>query len=365
MAPSERRLMQKALRLAERGYGRVEPNPLVGALVVQDGGVVAQGYHATYGGPHAEIVALRAAAEAARGATLYVTLEPCAHHGKTPPCTDAILEAGIRKVVFAASDPDPHASGGARVLEAAGVEVVGGLEETAARSLNAPFFHLHERGGCYAVLKLAMTLDGKLSRRRGEPTRITGPAARRAVHRLRGGFDGILVGIGTVLADDPSLTVRGVPAPRAAPNRIVLDTQARLPLEARLLADAESAPVWVFTSHEAPRVRTEALEARGARVFQVPASTDALDVRAVVDRLAEHGVRRVLCEGGARVAVSFLSADVIERLHLFFAPRIFGTGVDAFPFTRAADAPDGWRLMRTRRYGHDVLLTLDRDRNEA
>lgn len=355
--------MRCALRLAERGWGRVEPNPMVGALVVRDGNVIGEGYHAEHGGPHAEIMALRAAGKAARGATLYVTLEPCAHYGKTPPCTDAIVRAGVRRVVFAASDPSTQAAGGAPALEEAGIAVVGGVEAPAARAQNAPFFHWHEQTRGYVALKLAMTLDAKLSRDPGEQTRITGPAAQRAVHRLRAGFDGILVGIGTVLADDPLLTVRAGTPPRVPPHRVVLDTDARLPVDARLTSSAAAGPpVWVFTSDSANATRTRALEARGVRVVRVPAASGTLDVNAVLDRLLEAGVHRVLCEGGGRVAASMLAADMVERMYLFYAPSIFGTGVDAFPFERPAAITDGWRLYRTRRYRQDVLLTLDRQR---
>ncbi|MGH9161272.1 MAG: RibD family protein, partial [Vicinamibacteraceae bacterium] len=213
------------------------------------------------------------------------------------------------------------------------------------------------------ALKLALTLDAKLSRAPGERTQITGPAAQRAVHRQRAGFDAILVGIGTVLADDPLLTVRTAPAPRVAPRRIVLDTEARLPLDARLTSSAASGPpVWVFTSGSADTTRTQALEARGVRVLRVPATAGTLDLRAVLDTLAEEGVQDVLCEGGGQVAASLLAADLVERMHLFYAPLIFGTGVDAFPFGRPATFGDRWRPCRTRRYGRDVLLTLDRAR---
>jgi diaminohydroxyphosphoribosylaminopyrimidine deaminase/5-amino-6-(5-phosphoribosylamino)uracil reductase len=353
--------MRKALRLAERGWGRVQPNPLVGALVVREGEIVAEGYHAEFGGPHAEVAALRAAGERARGATLYVTLEPCAHRGKTPPCTEAIVRAGIARVAFAASDPHTAAQGGALRLAAHGIEVEGGVEEAAARELNAPFFHQHERGGPYVALKLALTLDARVSRRVGERTRITGDSSARAVQYLRAGFGAIMVGMGTVLADDPLLTVRGRVRPRVPPARIILDATARLPVESRLVATTDEAPVWIFCAETADRARTDLLEQRGVRIFRVPDRSGEVALEAVLHVLSDAGIQSLLCEGGARVAVSLLRSALVQRLYLFYAPRVFGkSAVDAFPFEDAESAAAQWRLARSRRYGDDVLLTLDR-----
>ncbi len=211
--------MRRALELAARGWGRVAPNPLVGAVVARGGEVVGEGWHTGYGRPHAEVEALRVAGEAARGATLYVTLEPCAHHGKTPPCTDAILAAGVRRVVFAASDPNPRAAGGCAVLETAGVEVERGVEMRAALDLNAPFFHgIAGPERPWTELKLAVSLDGRVADRDGRSAWITGEEARAEVHRMRAGFGAVAVGIGTALADDPRLTVRGAVEPRVPPS---------------------------------------------------------------------------------------------------------------------------------------------------
>jgi diaminohydroxyphosphoribosylaminopyrimidine deaminase/5-amino-6-(5-phosphoribosylamino)uracil reductase len=363
--PRDRQLMRRALRLAERGWGRVHPNPMVGAVVVRDGVVVAEAWHAEYGQAHAEAAALRNAGESARGATLYVTLEPCRHHGKTPPCTDAIVASGVRRVVFGAADPNPRAGGGAALLAARGIEVVGGVERAAVRAVDAPFFHVHERGTPWVTLKLALSLDARLSRARGERTRITGPSAERAVHQLRAGFDAILVGIGTVLADDPLLTVRGPLQPRVAPIRVVLDSAARLPPDGRLALSAAETPVWLLCAGEADPVRIDALEARGVRVLQVPRSPAGLDVACTLDALWREGVRRVLVEGGGRVAASLLSADRVERLHLFQAPVLLGPGgVEAFPLDRPPP-PAGWRLRRTKRWGNDVMVIWDRWRDDA
>lgn len=339
---------------------------MVGAVVVSDGVVVGEGYHAEFGGPHAEIVALSKAGPRARGATLYVTLEPCAHHGKTPPCTAAILEAGVGSVVFAASDPHPEAGGGARVLREHGIDTIGGVEEEAARALDPAFFHVLERRTCYLALKLALSLDAKLSRAGDVRTRLTGVAAEQSVHRLRAGFDAIMVGIGTVLADDPLLTVRSQLKPRAAPVRVILDTAGRLPPESKLARGASEAPVWMFCGLDADADRIAALDDRGVRVFRVRAREDGVALDVVLDTLWQQGVRRVLCEGGARTAASFMRLDRVERLYLYYAPVILGVGgVAAFPLEPQAPSNGHWRLQRARRYGNDFLLMFDRYRSEA
>jgi diaminohydroxyphosphoribosylaminopyrimidine deaminase / 5-amino-6-(5-phosphoribosylamino)uracil reductase len=364
------RHLDRAIELAERGWGRVHPNPLVGAVVVREGAVVGAGWHAEYGGAHAEVAALEAAGARARGATLFVSLEPCAHHGKTPPCTAAILAAGIRRVVYAAEDPTPRAGGGARVLRAAGVAVAGPGAATASagdeadpgarvRRQNAAFFHAAEGRAPFVALKLAISLDGRLGEEPGRPTPVTGPAAAGEVHRLRAGFDAILVGIGTALADDPRLTARGSPAPRVPPVRLVVDTEARLPADARLLAEP-GPPVWVLCAPDAPAARVAALAAAGARIIPVPRCADGLDPAALTARLGAEGVTSVLCEGGGRLAAALLRAERAQRLYLFIAPRFFGEpGPQAFPGTLPG-AATGWRLAGCGRCGEDALLVLDR-----
>jgi diaminohydroxyphosphoribosylaminopyrimidine deaminase/5-amino-6-(5-phosphoribosylamino)uracil reductase len=249
------RWMARALELAGRGWGRVAPNPLVGAVIVRDGELVGEGWHTEYGHPHAEVEALRAAGEAARGATAFVTLEPCSHHGKTPPCTGALLAAGIRRVVFAASDPNPKAAGGGEVLREAGVEVLGGVMAGEARDQNAVFFHTHSPAGAerpFVALKLALTLDGRIADHAGSSVWITGDDARSEVHRLRAGFDAVAVGSGTALADDPKLTVRGALEPRVPPVRVVFDRRLRLPLESALVTTAREVPVMVVAGTVPP-----------------------------------------------------------------------------------------------------------------
>lgn len=357
---ADRSYMLQALALAERGWGRVHPNPLVGAVVVRDGEVVGAGYHAEYGGAHAEVAALAAAGERARGATIYVTLEPCAHHGKTPPCTEAILAAGIARVVFAAEDPDAEASGGAARLRAAGLEVVGGIERDAARAQNAAFFHRLERRSPYVVLKYALTLDARLAESPHRPSAVTGPEAREEVHRLRAGFDAILVGSGTALADDPLLTVRGEVEPRVPPLRVVLDSGARLPVASRLLGSLADGPVLVLCSEAAPPARREALEAAGARVLALPGEKGGVALGAVLEQLAAAGVHSIFCEGGGRLGAALLRAELVQRLYLFYAPLLFGeAAVPAFP--GGFDLPRGaWCQQRLEAFGADHLLVLDR-----
>lgn len=355
--------LQRALRLAEGGWGRVHPNPLVGAVVVRGGMVVGEGFHAEYGGPHAEVVALEGAGPAARGATLYVTLEPCAHHGKTPPCTEAILEAGLARVVFGANDPTA-AAGGADRLRRAGVAVEGPAAEAAVRRQNAAFFHAAAGGLPWLALKYALSLDARLAARAGEATPISGASAREEVHRLRAGFDAILVGSGTVRVDDPLLTVRGPVAPRRPPIRVVVDRRASLPPGARLLASAEQAPVWVFVSKEAYAARHGALESAGARVLAAPEAAGGLDLESVLTTLRREGVASVLCEGGGRLGAALLAADRVERLYLFLAPLLLGEqGVPAFPGRFPSGA--SWERWGLRELEGDTLLILDRRREEG
>jgi diaminohydroxyphosphoribosylaminopyrimidine deaminase/5-amino-6-(5-phosphoribosylamino)uracil reductase len=350
-APDDGAWMRRALALAERGWGHTAPNPMVGAVVVRDGVVVGEGWHAEYGGPHAEVEALRAAGERARGATLYVALEPCNHFGKTPPCTDAILAAGVRRVVAACGDPSPVARGGAERLREAGVDVTLGVEEEAARELNAAFFHALESDRPFVQLKLALSLDGALADHTRQPGWLTGEPARREVHRMRAGVDAIAVGIGTVLADDPELTVRHAPAPRVPPVRVVFDTSARLPRTSRLAHGASQTPVVVVCWAPEP-AHAAALEHTGVELLHAATTRDALVA------LRQRGVRSLLVEGGAALASALLQEALVDRLVIFRAPLVLGGGaLNAFasaPPTRAGDAPR-WRLLRTQRFEDDEM----------
>jgi diaminohydroxyphosphoribosylaminopyrimidine deaminase / 5-amino-6-(5-phosphoribosylamino)uracil reductase len=353
--------MRRAIALAEAGWGRVHPNPMVGALVVRDEVVVGEGAHREFGGPHAEVAALRAAGDAARGATLYVTLEPCAHHGKTPPCTDVVLAAGIRRVVIAAEDPNPVAAGGAARLRDAGLEVTVGVQRDAARCQNALFLHPLERGTPFVALKYGLSLDGRIARAEGERTRITGAETEGEVHRLRAGFDAIMVGGRTARIDDPLLTARGAVTPRVPPVRVVVSTRADVPRGGRLLSSPGQAPVWLVTGANVQDAAVERLRDRGVRVLVVAPDTGgdgSLDPEAVVSALWAEGIRTILCEGGGRLGSALLEAGLVRRLYLFQAPFIFGErGVPAFPGRQLEFAG---RVVALRRVGRDTLTIVER-----
>lgn len=345
------RFMRRALELAERGWAQTAPNPMVGAVVVRDGRMAGEGFHATYGAEHAEPVALDAAGERARGATLYVTLEPCAHQGKRPPCTPRVIASGVARVVIAARDPNPVAGGGAELLRAAGIEVVAGVEEAAARELNAPFFHRFAFDRPWVTLKLALSRDGAIADSGRTPSSITGEESRREVHRQRAGADAIAVGIGTVLADDPLLTVRGVDAPRVAPMRVVFDRAARLPLDSRLMRTIDAARVVVVTNGSAPE-RERELERAGATVIRAAGTADALRA------LKGMGVDSLYAEGGAGVVGELLDTGSVDRLIIFQSPVVLGAGaLGAFDRARSFTLEEAPRLriVRERRFGDDDM----------
>jgi diaminohydroxyphosphoribosylaminopyrimidine deaminase/5-amino-6-(5-phosphoribosylamino)uracil reductase len=351
-APDDGAFMRRALALAERGWGQTAPNPLVGAVVVRGDVVVGEGWHTRYGAPHAEVEALRAAGDLAAGATMYVTLEPCNHHGQTPPCSEALIAAGIRRVVVAIRDPHDVAKGGAAHLQANGIEVVIGVEEDAARELNAVFFHALESDRAFVQLKVALSLDGAISdhtRRRGW---LTGAEARREVHRLRAGCDAVAVGIGTARTDDPSLTVRDYePQPRVAPARVVFDTSARLPLTSRLVQTAREQPTVVVCWAPDP-AHAAALEHAGVTLVHAATLADALVALRVL------GLRSMLVEGGAALATSFLQEALVDRLIIFRAPIILGAdALNAFAGLPSATLGNAkrWRLRQAKRFGDDEM----------
>src|SRR3989442_6388402 len=298
---SEPEAMERALDLAWRGWGRVAPNPLVGAVVLHDGSIVGDGWHAEYGGDHAEVAALKAAGDRARGATLVVTLEPCAHHGKTPPCTDAIRAAGIRRVVAALRDPDAEARGGVEVLKRAGIETQVGLLAEEAAALNAPFlFTRQQTDRPFVALKLATSIDGRIADAGGRSQWISGPEARDHVHWLRAGFDAIAVGGTTALKDNPLLTARGGLTPRKPPVRIVFDRRAMLNLGVSLVQTAREVPTWVMSSPEAPMANVSVLEGSGVRVFRPEGLAQAFA------QLRLAGIQSLLCEGGGALGAKLL-----------------------------------------------------------
>ncbi len=321
----DRRWMRRALELARRGWPAVSPNPLVGAVVLDAAGrLVAEGWHARWGGPHAEAAALREAGERARGGTLYVTLEPCDHYGKTPPCTEAILTAGVRRVVIASPDPNPTAAGGAGRLEAGGVEVVRDVEREAAEALNRRWLLWAREGRPWVTLKAAVSLDGRIATRTGDSRWITGEAARRRSLELREEHDAILVGVGTVLADDPRLTRRIGTNPNPRFFRVILDSALRTPESAALLAERPEEVVLVHTA-VAPRLRRERLAAAGARLLEVEAGPDGRpELGFVLAALAKLPVSTLLVEGGSAVHGAFVDRRVCDAVVLFVAPLLIG-----------------------------------------
>ena len=358
--------MRRALALARRGLGRVEPNPMVGAVVVRDGRIVGEGYHRRFGGPHAEVVALEAAGPDARGAELFVTLEPCCHHGKTPPCTEAIVAAGVRRVVAAAEDPFPEVAGrGLARLREAGLRVTVGVLEEEARRLNAAFFKRTRTGRPLVIAKWAMTLDGRLADASGTSRWISGEASRRRVHEVRRICDAVLVGSGTALADAPSLTVRhAAPLPeRGQPTRVILDGRLRLPPGAEPAASARQVPVIVYTLQDAPADtagRADDLRRAGCEVVPMPEGPGGVDLGAVLDDLGRRDASRALVEGGGRVLGSLLAQGLADRVMVFVAPRLLAAGDARSPL----DGPAGRALadavdlqdVTVERVGEDVLI---------
>ena len=319
--------MRRALELAERGRGYVEPNPLVGAVVVREDRAVGAGWHQRYGEAHAEVHALAAAGAAAAGATLYVTLEPCCHHGRTPPCTEAILRAGIARVVAAMADPFPQVGGkGLELLKRAGLQVQCGMAEKEARRLNAPYLKRLATGWPYVHAKWAMTLYGKSATRTGASQWISNAMSRHVAHALRGRMDAVVVGIGTVLADNPRLTARP-PGPRIA-CRVILDSSARLPEESHLARTARQIRVLVVAGTDCPKQRRQVLERLGCEVLPLEGPGNHASVASLLAELGRRGMTNVMVEGGAAVLGSFWDARAVDEVHIFLAPRLMG-GKDA------------------------------------
>lgn len=347
--------MRLALDLAALGEGDVHPNPLVGAAVVSEGRVVGRGYHRRFGGPHAEILALDEAGDAASDATLYVTLEPCCHHGKTPPCTDRIIAAGVRRVVIAARDPSPQIDGrGIACLRDAGIEVVEGILSDEAERQNEIFFTFVRRRRPFVQLKLAVSLDGRIATKTGDSRWISSEASRIEGHRLRRRFMSVLVGVQTVLCDDPLLTVRHVVGPSPVP--VVLDRRGRFPPTARLL-DHHPSPIVVTATADIG----QELCSRGARIWRLSDGAGRIDLHRLLADLAESGIDSVLIEGGGETAAAFLDAGLVDKVSLFIAPILIG-GRGAVPAVGGIGAErvtDALRLERvtTRWFGPDLLYT--------
>lgn len=362
--------MDHALALAERGRGWVSPNPVVGAVVVRDDAAVGQGWHREFGGPHAEVLALREAGDRARGATLYCTLEPCNHSGKTPPCTRAVIESGIARVVLGARDPNPAAAGGVEALRAAGIEIIEGVRERECRRINAPFFKFMATGLPLVTLKWAMSLDGRIATRSGDSKWISGDPARAIVHRMRARHDAVLAGVGTVMVDDPSLNARlEDPAAAAAarqPRRVVLDPSARMRLDGMIWTAAPAGPLLVAVvrpEDAETTARIGALRAKGAEIVEATRD-EAFNVSAaeVLRELGKRGVLSVLVEGGAHTHGQFIDARLADRVCAFVAPAIVG-GKEARSAVNGLGAEsmaDAWKLIpgsaQMQAVGDDFLI---------
>lgn len=348
--------------------GRPSPNPHVGAVLVKDGELIAAGHHEAAGADHAEIAAIKAAGDKARGATLYVTLEPCNHHGRTPPCTDAIIAAKIPRVVIGCRDPNPHVEGlGVEKLRAANIEVVLGVREQQCRASIAPWTKHITAGLPYLSLKLGLSLDGRIATRSGASKWVTGPDARARVHLLRARNDAVAIGIGTALADDPRLTVRD--APGQSPLRVVFDTNLRLPPQSRLVATAREVPTLVLCGTDAPQEAEEQLLSLGVEVARTPPSTEGrLDVVLALRLLASRGIVSLMVEGGAELAGSFLAARLVDELHAFIAPILLGprgragavdwAGPDTPQLAPRIASPQ-WELVGEDAYVHGSLVYPD------
>lgn len=350
-------MMRRALALARKGVGKTAPNPAVGCVIVRHGIIVGEGWHRKAGTPHAEVHALAQAGDAARGADVYVTLEPCAHHGKTPPCAEALMEAKVGRVFSGMVDPNPLVAGrGLELLQRAGIATEAGLLEEECRCLNEPFIKHVTTGRPFVILKSALTLDGKIATATGDSRWITNDRSRRYVHKLRSEMDAVMVGGRTVLADDPQLTAR-LPGGKD-PMRVVVDSSLRIPLHARLLHLHSSAPTLIATT-SGDEAKISRLEAAGAEVLRCAGFNGHVDLADLLRQLGERGVQSVLLEGGRELAGSALHRGLIDKFLLFYAPKIIGgDGLDPFAGPGAERIDGALRLTRitTRRFGDDILV---------
>jgi len=353
-------MMARALRAAERGRGRVEPNPLVGAVLTQGAKVLAVGWHRRFGGPHAEIEALRRAGRGAKGSTLYVTLEPCAHYGKTPPCADAVIQAGVRRVVAAMRDPFAEVAGrGLRKLRRAGLVVETGLLADQAEHLNLPYLKRLRHKLPFITLKWAMTADGRIAVPNGDSKWVTGPLARKRVHRMRDRANAVLVGLGTVLADDPELTVRHVRGRN--PLRVVVDSRGRTPVEARLVRTAGRVPTLIATTERASKKWEQTLADKGVEIIRLPAKGGRVDLRRLMRELSRRGVCTVLVEGGARLAGALVKERLADRIAAFIAPKLCLDGLSPLLSAGVTRMSRSIRLdhLTCRKVGDDLLVEAD------
>lgn len=362
LADTDAKMMGRAL--AEARQGRPSPNPNVGAVIAREDQVIALGHHERAGGDHAEVAALKLAGDAAKGATLYVTLEPCNHTGRTPPCVETIIKAGLKRVVIGMRDPNPHVQGGGlEMLQAAGIEVEVGVRQAEARVVMEGWIKYITTGLPYLKLKIAVSLDGRIAARTGASKWVTGTEARQKVHELRAACDGVMVGVGTVVADDPQLTVRDVPGP--SPIRIAIDSKLRTAPSTILAMTANEVPTWVLTTPEAPEAAERALQALGVEVIRVQRTGEGrVDVTAGLRALSQRGIVKLLIEGGAELTGSILAARLADELHVFIGPLLLGPrgrpgAVDWAGPSTPAEAPrivePKWELCGRDAYVHGAL----------
>jgi diaminohydroxyphosphoribosylaminopyrimidine deaminase/5-amino-6-(5-phosphoribosylamino)uracil reductase len=325
MTTLDEKYMQRTFLLARKGVGRVNPNPLVGAVIVKNDTVIGEGYHRYFGGPHAEIEALEAAAEPVEGATVYVNLEPCAHHGKTPPCAERIIREKVARVVVAMRDPNPEVSGrGIRMLREAGIEVAEGVLEEDASDLNRVFVKYITTGLPYVVLKGAMTLDGKIASRVGDSRWVSGEKARSVVHELRNEYRAIMVGVNTIIADDPSLTARRSHSEGRNPVRIITDSGARIPMDAHVVNEVEEAATIVAHTAKASEEKLKVLREGGVKTIESSGKTGQVSLKKLMKILGEQGIDGVLLEGGGILNFSALEEEIVDEVFMFIAPKLVG-----------------------------------------
>lgn len=353
--------MKRALELAKRGIGYTNPNPLVGAVIVKEGRIIGEGYHKAYGHHHAEINAFFNATEDVKGATMYVTLEPCSHYGKTPPCAKAIVEKGIKKVVIGLKDPNPIVAGkGIQILEEAGIEVIVGVLEDEVKRLNEIFLKYITTKKPFVIMKTAMTLDGKIATYTNESKWITGELSRKYVHELRHKVSGIMVGIGTVLADDPYLTTRLDDRKGCDPIRIIVDSSGRIPLEAKVLNLESNAVTIIAVSSKADKGKVKMLKEKGAEVIIVPSKNGGVDLTFLMKELGERKIDSILLEGGSQLNYSALEEGIVDKINAFIAPKIIGGNTAKTPVGGLGKAhmKDAINLenMDIHRFGQDIMI---------
>lgn len=354
--------MKEALKIAEKGWGHTNPNPLVGAVVVKEGARIATGTHEIYGGPHAEVNALEKAGDLAKGSDLYVTLEPCSHYGKTPPCVDAIIKAGIRRTIIAIQDPNEKVSGrGEAKLRAAGIEVISGVMEEEAMKQNEIFIHYITRKTPFVIAKVAMSIDGKIAANSGHSQWITGEKAREHAHWIRQRISSILVGVNTVIKDDPMLTVRLNLEKTENPMRIILDSKGRIPLKSKIVSSATNIPTLVATTHRMSCEKEKRLKESGVMVCRLPEKNTQVDIRALIGYLADKEIDSLMIEGGGEVLASFMQEKLVHKLLWYIAPKIIGGSKAPGPVGGSGilhmDQSLPVLAMESKKLGEDWLMT--------